>query len=25
MENAVKLNVPLVIGMGWGDSWGEAH
>ena len=25
MENAVQLNVPLVVDMGWGDTWGEAH
>jgi DNA polymerase-1 len=25
MEGAVKLSVPLVIGTGWGESWGEAH
>jgi DNA polymerase-1 len=25
MENAVKLNVPLEVGTGWGESWGQAH
>jgi DNA polymerase-1 len=25
MENAVSLNVPLVVDMGWGKDWGEAH
>ncbi|MDB4986146.1 MAG: polymerase [Myxococcaceae bacterium] len=25
MENAVSLNVPLVVDMGWGADWGEAH
>src|SRR5262249_53448550 len=25
MEGAVQLNVPLVVGSGWGASWGEAH
>jgi DNA polymerase-1 len=25
MESAVKLSVPLVVGAGWGESWGEAH
>jgi DNA polymerase-1 len=25
MEGAVKLEVPLVVGSGWGDTWGEAH
>ncbi len=25
MEAAVQLHVPLVVGMGWGKSWGEAH
>jgi DNA polymerase-1 len=25
MENAVKLNVPLEVGTGWGESWGKAH
>ncbi len=25
MEGAVQLSVPLVIGTGWGESWGEAH
>ena len=25
MEGAVRLDVPLAIGLGIGDSWGEAH
>jgi DNA polymerase-1 len=25
MEGAVKLNVPLEVGTGWGSSWGKAH
>lgn len=25
MEGAASLDVPLVVGTGWGDSWGEAH
>jgi DNA polymerase I len=25
MEGAVKLNVPLEVGTGWGESWGKAH
>ncbi|HEY6881527.1 MAG TPA: DNA polymerase I, partial [Polyangiales bacterium] len=25
MENAMKLDVPLVADMGWGDDWGQAH
>lgn len=25
MENAVKLSVPLVVDIGWGESWAEAH
>jgi DNA polymerase-1 len=25
MENAVKLDVPLEVGTGWGESWGQAH
>jgi DNA polymerase-1 len=25
MEGAAKLNVPLVVGSGWGRTWGEAH
>jgi DNA polymerase-1 len=25
MENAVQLRVPLVVDIGWGDTWGEAH
>ncbi len=25
MENAVKLSVPLVVDVGWGASWAEAH
>jgi DNA polymerase-1 len=25
MQNAIKLDVPLVIDRGWGQSWGEAH
>jgi DNA polymerase-1 len=25
MENAVKLDVPLVVDRGWGKSWGAAH
>jgi DNA polymerase-1 len=25
MEGAVKLDVPLTVGSGWGESWGEAH
>ncbi|HEX4352119.1 MAG TPA: DNA polymerase, partial [Polyangiales bacterium] len=25
MENAVKLDVPLVVDLGWGTCWGEAH
>jgi len=25
MEGAATLRVPLVIGTGWGESWGQAH
>ena len=25
MEKAHELSVPLVVDMGWGDNWGEAH
>jgi DNA polymerase-1 len=25
MEGAVKLDVPLEVGTGWGESWGKAH
>ena len=25
MENAIKLNVPLVVDIGIGDNWLEAH
>jgi DNA polymerase-1 len=25
MEHAVKLDVPLVVDKGWGESWGKAH
>ena len=25
METAIKLDVPLKVGMGWGANWGEAH
>jgi DNA polymerase I-like protein with 3'-5' exonuclease and polymerase domains len=25
MEGAAKLSVPLVVGSGWGKTWGEAH
>ena len=25
MENAIKLNVPLVVDTGWGPTWGQAH
>jgi DNA polymerase-1 len=25
MKNALKLNVPIEIGMGIGDNWLEAH
>jgi DNA polymerase I len=25
MENAMKLDVPLVADLGWGDDWGAAH
>lgn len=25
MEQAVTLDVPLVVDMGWGDDWGQAH
>lgn len=25
MESAHELSVPLVVDMGWGDNWGEAH
>jgi DNA polymerase-1 len=25
MESAIKLDVPLVVGMGWGNNWGAAH
>ncbi|MFT3921086.1 MAG: DNA polymerase I [Myxococcales bacterium] len=25
MEGAVTLSVPMVVGTGWGVSWGEAH
>jgi len=25
MESAHELSVPLVVDMGWGENWGEAH
>jgi DNA polymerase-1 len=25
MEQVIKLDVPLVVDAGWGDSWGDAH
>ncbi|MBP7603816.1 MAG: DNA polymerase I [Spirochaetes bacterium] len=25
MEGALELSVPIVVDMGWGDNWGEAH
>jgi DNA polymerase-1 len=25
MESAIKLDVPLVVERGWGESWGQAH
>ena len=25
MEKAIELNVPVVVDMGWGKNWGEAH
>jgi DNA polymerase-1 len=25
MENAIELNVPVVVDMGWGENWEEAH
>jgi DNA polymerase I len=25
MANAMKLAVPLVVDVGWGKSWSEAH
>jgi DNA polymerase-1 len=25
MEGAVKLAVPLVVDVGWGKSWADAH
>ncbi len=25
MENAIKLDVPVVVDIGWGDSWLKAH
>ena len=25
MESAHELSVPLVVDMGWGDNWGQAH
>jgi DNA polymerase I len=25
MENAIELDVPLTVELGWGDSWGKAH
>jgi DNA polymerase-1 len=25
MEGAASLHVPLVVDMGWGDNWGQAH
>ena len=25
MENAYSLNVPLIVDMGWGSNWLEAH
>jgi len=25
MENVIKLRVPLVVDVGWGDNWADAH
>ena len=25
MEGAIRLSVPIVVDMGWGADWGEAH
>ncbi len=25
MEHAIQLEVPLLVDMGWGDNWGDAH
>jgi DNA polymerase I-like protein with 3'-5' exonuclease and polymerase domains len=25
MENVIQLEVPLVVEVGWGQTWGKAH